>query len=78
MHQLNAAPATVAAADIAALHAVGWNDEAIHDAVSVCALFNFYNRWVDGAGIHHTPPEVYEASGKRMAAGGYSRDDPHK
>jgi hypothetical protein len=42
----------------------------------VCALFNFYNRWVDAAGIHGTPQSVYDASGKRMAAGGYSRDDP--
>lgn len=76
VHQLNAAPASVAAPDIAALHAVGWDDEAIHDAASVCALFNFYNRWVDAAGIHHTPESVYEMSGKRLAQGGYSRDEP--
>ena len=74
--QLNDAPASVRAGDIAQLHAVGWDAEAIHDAASVCALFNFYNRWVDAAGIHGTPQAVYDASGKRMAAGGYSRDEP--
>ncbi len=73
--RLNDEPASVSAEDIATLHAVGWDDAAVHDAISVCALFNFYNRWVDGAGVHGTP-ELYEASGKRMAQGGYTREDP--
>ena len=73
--RLNDEPASVAAEHIAVLHASGWDDEAIHDAVSVCALFNFYNRWVDGAGIHGTPESVYAMSGKHMAKGGYSRDE---
>ena len=72
--RLNDAPASIDAAEVAKLHAVGWDDEAIHDAASVCALFNFYNRWVDAAGIHGTPEAVYAMSGKRMAHGGYSRD----
>jgi hypothetical protein len=76
VHKLNATPAKIAAEDVATLHAAGVDDEAIHDAVSVCALFNFYNRWVDGAGIHGTPEAVYAMSGKRMAAGGYARSEP--
>jgi alkylhydroperoxidase family enzyme len=74
--RLNDAPASVDATEVAKLHAAGWNDEAIYDAVSVCALFNFYNRWVDGAGIHGTPEAVYHMSGKRLAQGGYTREDP--
>ena len=31
---------------------MGWTDEAIYSAVSVCALFNFYNRWIDATGVH--------------------------
>ena len=73
--QLNGAPASVREEDIATLHAVGWDDAAIYDAIGVCALFNFYNRWIDGAGVHGTP-ELYAASGERMARTGYSREDP--
>lgn len=29
----------------------GWDDRAIHDAVAVCALFNFMNRLVEGMGV---------------------------
>jgi hypothetical protein len=34
------------------LHAAGWTDEAIYCAITVCALFNFYNRWIDATGVH--------------------------
>ena len=54
-----------------AVRAVGWSDEAIYDAVSVCALFNFYNRWCDGTGVRPMTPEDYAATGKRLAAHGY-------
>ena len=29
-----------------ALRAAGWDDEAIYFAITTCALFNFYNRWI--------------------------------
>ena len=51
--------------------AAGWSEEAIYDAVTVCALFNFYTRWVDGTGVSDMPASAYEAAGMRMAAGGY-------
>ncbi len=60
-------------ADIAALHEQGFSDEAIYDAISVCALFNFYNRWVDGSGVSDLPAEAYQQTGKRMARDGYAR-----
>ena len=37
--------------DIEPLYAAGWDDEAIYYAITVCALFNFYNRWIDAAGV---------------------------
>jgi len=58
--------------EVDAVRAAGWSDEAIYDAVSVCALFNFYNRWCDGTGVRPMQPEEYEASGKRLAAHGYT------
>jgi alkylhydroperoxidase family enzyme len=59
--------------DIAPLHAAGWTDEAIYYAITVCALFNFYNRWVDATGVHAMSEEAHRAGGKRMALAGYVR-----
>lgn len=71
--RLNHEPATIDETHVAALRAVGWTDEAVYDAVTVCGLFNFYNRWIDGTGVHPMPDAAHRASGKRMAAGGYTR-----
>lgn len=59
----------VTPADIAQLHAQGWSDSAIYDAVTVAALFNFFNRWTDGCGVADMTPEQYAASGKRLKKG---------
>ncbi len=72
VEKLNAAPATVSGDDIAALHECGWTDEAIYDAATVCALFNFYNRWVDGTGVPGMSAEAYGESGRRLARFGYA------
>ena len=65
--------AQVGQADIDALHAHGWSDEAIYDAITVCALFRFYNAWIDATGVRDLPAAAYAMSGKRMAAQGYVR-----
>ena len=39
-------PATTAG-DVARVRDAGWTDEAIYDAITVCALFQFYNTWID-------------------------------
>ena len=62
------------AEDMQPLYAVGWNDEAIYCAITVCALFNFYNRWIDSSGVHALSDEAHRLGGKRTAAHGYSRD----
>ena len=59
--------------DIERLNAAGWSDEAIYFAITVCALFNFYNRWVDAAGVHALSDEAHRAGGKRSAVHGYVR-----
>lgn len=58
--------------DVDEAKAAGWSDEALYDAISVCALFRFYNTWIDATGVHDMPAEGYEMSGKRMAAMGYA------
>ena len=59
--------------DMCALYEVGWTDEAIYYAITVCALFNFYNRWVDASGVHALSDEAHREGGKRMATQGYVR-----
>lgn len=65
------AASNVSRADVDAVRAAGWSDEAIYDAVTVCALFNFYTTWVDASGVGDLGD--YTASGQRMAAEGYVR-----
>ena len=60
-------------ADMQPLYALGWTDEAIYFVISVCALFNFYNRWVDASGVHALSDEAHREGGKRSALTGYVR-----
>ena len=63
----------ITAADMQPLYAVGWTDEVIYFAITVCALFNFYNRWVDASGVHALSEESHREGGKRSALHGYVR-----
>jgi len=63
----------IAPDDMQPLYAAGWNDEAIYFAITVCALFNFYNRWIDATGVHALSDEAHREGGKRMAIHGYVR-----
>jgi hypothetical protein len=71
--RVNRQSTNIAAADMQALYAVGWNDDAIYYAITVCALFNFYNRWVDASGVHALSDEAHRLGGKRSANLGYVR-----
>lgn len=73
---LNHRPSEVGRKDIERLKAAGWSDEAIYDAVSVCALFNFYNRWIDGTGVQGMPAELNARMAPRMAQAGYAPPEP--
>ena len=74
VERVNTASNRITRADVDALRAAGWSDSAIYDAVTVCALFNFYNRWVDAMGVPDMPAAAYALSGKRMAEHGYADD----
>lgn len=67
---------TVRDDDVAAVRAAGFTDEAIYDAVTVVALFQFYNTWIDATGVHDMPAASYEQSGKRLAERGYLMEPP--
>ena len=63
----------VTADDMEPLHRAGWNDAAIYYAITVAALFNFYNRWVSASGVHAVSEEGHHAHGSVIAERGYSR-----
>lgn len=70
---VNHRSATMTGEEMTPLRAAGWDDEAIYFAITVCALFNFYNRWVDASGVHALSDEAHRLGGKRSAANGYAR-----
>ena len=72
--QINHDSPRIAASDLEALRSVGWTDEAIYFAITVCALFNFYNRWIDASGVHEMSDAAHRDGGKRMAVQGYVRE----
>jgi hypothetical protein len=70
--KVNRCSPEITPADMRPLYDAGWTDEAIYYAITVCALFNFYNRWVDASGVHALSDEAHREGGKRMAAHGYT------
>ena len=62
--------------DLTHARAAGWTDEALYDAITVCALFQFYNTWIDATGVSDMPAIGYEMSGKRLAESGYAYTEP--
>jgi alkylhydroperoxidase family enzyme len=57
--------------DMLPLYEVGWTDDAIYDAITVCALFNFYNRWIDATGVHPMSDEAHRRFAEGTAHNGY-------
>lgn len=71
VQKLTLTPSRMTPADADAMYAVGWDDRALYDAVTVCGLFNLMNRMVEGLGI--VPEEGYHAkSGARLKEIGYA------
>lgn len=64
---LTLAPSRLSSADAEAVLAAGWDEKALYDAVSVCALFNFMNRFVEGLGIR-ADQAYFAAAAQRFVA----------
>jgi uncharacterized peroxidase-related enzyme len=69
--KLTRTPSEITQADADEVLAAGWNEQALHDAVLVCALFNFMNRLVEGLGIS-AGPDYFAKSGRRLHEVGYA------
>ncbi len=71
IEKLTLAAGEIQEEDVSAARQAGWSEEAIYDAITVCALFNFYTRWCDGSGVHALTEEGFKRGAKEMAKRGY-------
>ncbi len=71
VRKLTETPSRMTEADARAVFDAGWDETALHDAVSVCALFNLMNRLVEGLGLADDPGYAREA-GRRLHDQGYA------
>ena len=71
IRKLNETPSRLTRADADAVRAAGWSDQALHDAIMVCALNKFCNRWVDGTGVD-APDDYLLGRGEFLAREGYT------
>ncbi len=69
--KVNSQSPSICPEDMQPLYALGWTDEAIYHAITVCALFNFYNRWIDAAGVHPMSDEAHRHFAEGTAHNGY-------
>ncbi len=60
--------------DVEEVRAAGWDDEAIYYAITTCALFNFYNRWITATGVPEMSAEAHRLQGQNIARRGYIRE----
>ena len=78
VRKLTLTPAMMSERDAAPVYEAGWDEQALFDAVSVCALFNFMNRIIEGSGIKSNPLEAGEEDMQaRIRRMGGQSDDPH-
>jgi uncharacterized peroxidase-related enzyme len=68
---LTQAPSRMTPRDAEAVFAAGWDERALHDAVSVCALFDSMNRLVEGLGIE-ADLGYFGVAADRLATHGYA------
>lgn len=61
--------------DIEQVRAHGWDDEAIYYAITTCALFNFYNRWITATGVPEMSEAAHRLQGQHLAHRGYLREE---
>jgi uncharacterized peroxidase-related enzyme len=69
--KLTLTPAKITADDAGEVLAAGWEEQALHDAVAVCGLFNLMNRLVEGLGIA-ADDAYFHAAARRLAEIGYA------
>jgi uncharacterized peroxidase-related enzyme len=56
--------------DVDSVLNAGWTEDALHEAILVGCLFNFYNRLLDGHGVKGNAA-IYHFGGEHLAKNGY-------
>lgn len=79
VRKLTLTPTRITEEDAAAVYDAGWDEQALFDAISVCALFNFMNRIVEGSGVKidllKAPSDLQAEFSSKL---GGSEPDPHQ
>jgi alkylhydroperoxidase family enzyme len=71
LEKLTLRPTEVRPADVGPMRAAGLSNEAIEDAINVCALFNIYDRMADALGWWLPDEAGYAASAQNLMKRGY-------
>jgi uncharacterized peroxidase-related enzyme len=69
--KLTLTPTKMTPKDVEAVFAAGWGERALYDAVQICCLYNFMNRFVEGIGLMPRPDQ-FAMEGKLIKDGGYA------
>jgi hypothetical protein len=70
-------PEELGPADVEAVRAAGVDDDALVDAIHVCAFFNMIARLADSLGWDVPPDEAFRDRAPVMLEGGYAlREEP--
>lgn len=70
LHKLTLSPSKLVQSDVDKVTAAGWSEEALHEAILVGCLFNFYNRLLDGHGVKGDQ-YIYQLGGNHLFKNGY-------
>ena len=71
LEKVTLAPAEVGPEDVAPLRAAGVSEQAIEDALVVCALFNIIDRMADALDVAIPSAEGFARTAERLLAHGY-------
>ncbi len=71
LEKVTLTPGEVGPADIAPLRALGISEQAIEDALVVCALFNIIDRMADALDVAVPSAEGFAQTGERLLEHGY-------
>jgi alkylhydroperoxidase family enzyme len=71
LEKVTLTPSDVTPEDVIPLRTLGINDQAIEDALVVCALFNIIDRMADSLNVEIPSPEVFAYTGEMLLLHGY-------
>jgi uncharacterized peroxidase-related enzyme len=72
LDKLTLEPESLTGSDVAALRGAGLADEAIEDAIRVCAIFNIYDRMANALAFELPGPEATVRSARFLLSRGYA------